>query len=452
MATIKMFSGNTPPLLKKGEWASDGNYAYLGMNHGEYKVFQGVFDMSKDQDVSGFEYDIVQKAIIIPAGTPFSKLQNLFDNLPKALKYSTNEKVSMDILFEDGTYINDLGTCLVLRDFSYQINIKSLSNTTDETVGTYEKTVIFQSDNAIEIYNSAVNFSDIRFEYSDAESGAIACLNSTTDINDCCFEAKVSQSCVFDKGYNKIVFSDTYFKMYGDIENTILDKAAVGSFINIARSKSAEDLRPKYIVQQISGGLIIAGNVEDLLISEKSPVYLPNGGIEIHGGFVTDTEGNIDISVPTKLSQLENDTGFTSDYGELENTPLTISDAQAAAIETNSEKNSYPQADADKLAGIEEGATAGADWESNLSNKPTTITDEQAAAIETNSEKNSYPQADADKVAGIGENATEGADWDTNLQNIPSVLTEFVTALNNAGVTHFDITADGTVLRTGSSE
>ncbi|WP_139314968.1 hypothetical protein, partial [Saccharicrinis aurantiacus] len=89
MATIKMFSGTTPPSLKKGEWASDGHYAYLGMDHGQYKVFQGVFDMSKDQQVTGFEYDLDQKAIIIPTGTPFSQLQRLFDTLPKALKYHT---------------------------------------------------------------------------------------------------------------------------------------------------------------------------------------------------------------------------------------------------------------------------------------------------------------------------------------------------------------------------
>lgn len=422
MGTIKMFSGTTPPLLKKGEWASDGHYAYLGMEHGEYKVFQGVFDLSDDQFISGFQYDINQKAILIPSGTPFSKLQRLFDTLPKALKYTSDSKASIDIMFEDGTYINDLGTFLVLRDFSYQINIKSLSNKVDGVVGTYVKPVIFQSDKAIEIYNSAVNFEDIRFEYSDVVSGAIAYLNSTTNIDDCCFDAKVNQSCVFDKGYNKIVFSDTYFKMNRDVEDTILDKASVGSFINIARSKSAPDFRPKTIVQQISGGLIIAGNVDDLLISERSPVYLPNGGIEVHGGFVTDPDGNMDISVPTKLSQLENDMNLTSNFEELENKPTTISAEQATAIDNNNKKSSYPQADADKLSGIEEGATVGADWESNIANKPTTITAEQATAIEVNTQKRSYPEVDENKLAGIEENATVGADWDTNLQNKPVTI------------------------------
>lgn len=422
MATIKMFSGDTPPLLKKGEWASDGNYAYLGMEHGEYKVFQGVFDMAKDQKVTGFKYSLDEKAIIIPKGTPFSKLQRLFDTLPKALKYHTNEKASIDIMFENGTYINDLGTWLVLRDFSYQINIKSLTNKVDGTVGTYVKPVVFQSDKAIEIYNSAVNFADIRFEYFDSESGAITFLNSTINIDDCCFDAKVNQCCTIDRGYNKIVFSDTYFKMSRDVQDSIMDKASVGSFINIARSKSAPDFRPKTIVKSLSGGMIIAGNVEDLLIAEKSPVYMPNGGIEVHGGFVTNPDGNIDIAVPTKFSQLENDLNLTSDYNELENKPVTITAEQATAIEASKAKNSYPQADAEKLAGIEEGATVGADWNTNVQNKPVTISQEQAAAIEANTIKRSYPETDEQKLTGIEANATVGADWNTNVQNKPVTI------------------------------
>jgi hypothetical protein len=422
MATIKMFNGTNPPLLKKGEWASDGHYAYLGMDHGEYKVFQGVFDMSKDQKVTGFIYSLDQRAIIIPKGTPFSKLQRLFDTLPKALKYHTNENASIDIMFENGTYINDLGTYLVLRDFSYQINILSLTNKVDGTAGTYVKPVVFQSDKAIEVYNSAINFSDIRFEYYDVVSGALSFLNSTTNIDDCCFDAKVNQCCAFDKGYNKIVFSDSYFKMNRDVQDSILDKASVGSFINIARSKSAPDFRPKTIVKSLSGGMIIAGNVEDLLIAEKSPVYMPNGGIEVHGGFVTNPDGNLDIAVPTKLSQLENDLNLTNDFEQLENKPTTISTEQATAIEASKTKNSYPQADADKLATIEENATVGADWETNLQNKPITISPEQAAAIEANTQKRSYPQTDEEKVTGIEANATVGADWETNVQNKPVTI------------------------------
>jgi len=394
----------------------------LGMENGEYKVFQGVFDMAKDQKVTGFKYSLDEKAIIIPKGTPFSKLQRLFNTLPKALKYHTNEKASIDIMFENGTYVNDLGTWLVLRDFSYQINIKSLTNKVDGTVGSYVKPVVFQSDKAIEVYNSAVNFADIRFEYFDAVSGAVAFLNSTINIDDCCFDAKVNQCCALDRGYNKIVFSDTYFKMNRDIQDSILDKASVGSFINIARSKSAAEFRPKTIVKSLSGGMIIAGNVEDLLIAEKSPVYMPNGGVEIHGGFVTNPNGNIDIAVPTKLSQLENDLNLTNDFQQLENKPTTITAEQATAIEASKSKNSYPQADAQKLAGIEANATVGADWNTNVQNKPLTITPEQATAIAANTAKRNYPEADEQKLAGIEVKATAGADWNTNVKNKPVTI------------------------------
>jgi Cu/Ag efflux protein CusF len=87
----------------------------------------------------------------------------------------------------------------------------------------------------------------------------------------------------------------------------------------------------------------------------------------------------------------------------VQNKPVTITEEQATAIEANTQKVSYPQVDAEKLAGIEEGATVGADWSENVQNKPVTITEEQAAAIEANTEKVSYPQADSDKLAGIEE-------------------------------------------------
>jgi hypothetical protein len=58
-------------------------------------------------------------------------------------------------------------------------------------------------------------------------------------------------------------------------------------------------------------------------------------------------------------------------------------------------------------------------------------------------------RADAEKLAGIEEGATVGADWGTNLQNIPALLTAFLTKLAEEGVTRFDIEPDGTTLRLG---
>lgn len=511
MRTIKMFRGSTPPSLKKGEWASDGDYAYLGMEHGEYKVFQGVFELGKSQKIAGFQYNLGSKAILIPSGTPFSKLQRLIDALPKSLKYSSNEQASVDILFENGNYINDLGTSLVLRDFSFQLNFKSLSDTTDGNVGIFAKPVIFHSDNAIQVYNSAVHFSDIRFRYSDPDKGALWFLNGTTRIDDCCFDAQVDSPCVTDKGYNKLVFSDTYFKMKTNEISTILDKASVGSFINVARCKSDTDFRPKSIAANLEGGFIVAGNVDDLHIADKSPVDMPMGGVEIHGGLVTNTDGGLNIAVPSKISQLENDLAFTKDYKELENKPVTISAAQAKAIADNSEKASYPNEDKAKLAGIEEKATVGATkdqaeaiaWNSLKNsypdedkkklaeieeratygatpeqaqeimvnsqkrtypladrNKLETIeenatvgaTKEQADAIRENSAKRTFPEACENKLAGIEKKATVGADWQTNLNNIPPALKLLADALTTADINSITIKSKGKKLVLGSDE
>ncbi len=473
MRTIKIFKGNTPPTLKLGEWASDNDYAYLGMEHGQYKVFQGVFDMAESQNIAGFRYDTEQKAIIVPSATPFSKLQKLFDSLPKALKYSSNAQASIDILFEDGTYINDLGTNLVLRDFSYQINLKALSVKEDSKVATYEKPVVFQSDKAISIYSSAINFANIRFEYEDEQQGAIAYLNSSTYINDCAFESKKGGVCVSDKGYNRIVFSDCYFRMFEDKRDSILNKASVGSMINLARCKSDEDKSPKSVALWLYGGIIIVGNVASLHLGDKSQYDPTFGGMEIHNGFVTDVNGNVDVDIPKKLSDLENDLGLTKDYQKLDNKPTTITEEQATAIAENTNKKSYPNADKTKLSEIEEKATNGADWRATedkpgyiknkptipsklsdlendkgftkdyqkLDNKPTTITEEQATAIAENTNKKSYPNADKTKLSEIEVNATNGANWSASedkpgyIKNKPTIPTKLSELENDKGFT-----------------
>ena len=70
-------------------------------------------------------------------------------------------------------------------------------------------------------------------------------------------------------------------------------------------------------------------------------------------------------------------TGWDKDYADLINTPTTITTAQADAIVANTAKNSYPEADATKLAGIEDGAQVNvqADWDATtgdalILNKP----------------------------------------------------------------------------------
>jgi hypothetical protein len=74
-----------------------------------------------------------------------------------------------------------------------------------------------------------------------------------------------------------------------------------------------------------------------------------------------------------------------------------------------------------KLSGIENNATAGATWDSNVTGQPTNLTD--------------LNPTEGAKLSGIDDNATAGADWGTNLTGRPVELTDgrISTALNAAG-------------------
>ncbi len=90
----------------------------------------------------------------------------------------------------------------------------------------------------------------------------------------------------------------------------------------------------------------------------------------------------------------------------------------------------------------------GIDWNTNVQNKPVTISQEQAEAIETNSQKRSYPVEDQEKLARLSENPTQaGADWNVNLQNIPLVLLSLIKQLENLGATNIIVTTNGDGLR-----
>ena len=83
-----------------------------------------------------------------------------------------------------------------------------------------------------------------------------------------------------------------------------------------------------------------------------------------------------------------------------------ITTAQADAIVANTAKNSYPTADATKLAGIEAGAEVNPTSTDELSEGSTNLyyTDARVSAnsdVTANTAKNSYPTADATKLAGI---------------------------------------------------
>ncbi len=520
MVTIKKFKGSKPPALRNGEWATNGNYAYLGMPFGEYKVFQGIFDLSETQSVSSFEFDPDKKGFIIEKDTPFSKIVALINSLPKALKYNDDDATSIDLLFESSPYMDDTGARVTFRDFSYTINLKPLTS---------ESEVVFDIDDALLINNSNVNFESIKFQYM-ASKGALELFNSSTTVRSCSFEAKedvTAGDIVFkDLGLNRIVVIEPSFKMEANDVGSIFNVIESGTTANLVNpTLSDPDYAPRTAAGLLKGGIIIIGNANNIKPAGEealrtSPTSNEHGGIEIRTTFADSISGSItgisyndlvdkpDLALkadlvggqipseqlpsyvddvlefptladfpangetgkiylekehnqayrwsgsayiytgnPLKLGETEND-AHRGDHGKIAydhsqtehapadatnganwetnvaNKPTTISEEQATAIEANTAKRSYPEADETKLEGIEENATVGADWETNVQNKPTTISEEQATAIEANTAKRSYPEADETKLGGIEENATVGADWETNVANKPTTISE----------------------------
>lgn len=105
------------------------------------------------------------------------------------------------------------------------------------------------------------------------------------------------------------------------------------------------------------------------------------------------------------------------------NAKVGITTDQANAITANTAKNSYPSADATKLAGIEAGAEVNPTSTDGLSEGSTNLyyTEARVSAntnVAANTAKNSYPTADSTKVGFIS--VTQAVDLDTMESNIAS--------------------------------
>ena len=341
MSTIKMFKGKEKPSLKKGEWASDGDYTYLGLDNGKQKVFQGVLDTGVDQTIGGFQYykdrgrEYVmserpphappfweptgswtkgKSGILIPEGTPFSKIQNLMYALPRGLKYSKireGEEVkewmkldSLDIYFEDGTYINDLGRELEIRDLGYKVRF--LADTSIWYDDDYESIkVFFEDDKFISIQNSNVQFARIKFTGSHF-SGLFECTNSDVVIKNSILNKTYlgNNQYINDKGHNTI----DLFKVQLDLGNrefehlSLFGNLGTGTSASVTSCKGINSFYPDYdiksIVSLMKGGIVIAGD-NDLRIKEKSPMpSISAGGLEIIDGVINNPNANI-ISAST---------------------------------------------------------------------------------------------------------------------------------------------------------
>jgi hypothetical protein len=195
MATIKIFKGDTPPILKRGEWATNHQAVYLGGDDKGHKMFQGVFNPEVNQNINGFAYDADSRSITIPAGTPLIKVQELLDNLPRSVKSSNNNDENyLKLLFENSLdesddtqiYKYDAETEFVIKDFNnYRLIFES------ESTDLSTPYAILQFKNrGVKIQNSKLDFVRMKFSYN----------NETTPLE-----------CLFDISNSQIEFSRTRY-------------------------------------------------------------------------------------------------------------------------------------------------------------------------------------------------------------------------------------------------
>ena len=182
-------------------------------------------------------------------------------------------------------------------------------------------------------------------------------------------------------------------------------------------------------------------------ISEGTNKYTTQSDINRLANTSGTNTGDQDISgIATNASDIMNlEVDVISNTSDIA-TIQTQQTAQDAAIALNTAKRSYPLADENKLAGIEDGADANvkSDWnaasgDAEILNKPNTITTAQANAITANTAKRSYPLADENRLANTSGTNTGDQDISgiaTNASNISNLA--FDVSANTS-----DITANG---------
>jgi hypothetical protein len=274
MRQIKRFSGNGVPHLKSGEWATDEHFAFLGIGNGEYRVFQGVLDLETTQTIAGFEMS--NGVLTIPANTPFSRIQELIDVIPKAAKRANqgNKSNVLQIVFENGTYVNDTGDWILFRDFGYGLLIRS---TEFNTPNQLSKPVVFESEKALEFYNTNAWIKGVQFKHNEQ---AIYGYSSQLGIDGCSFDAQADAGVVCSDMSSIISLNDCNFKSFTQGESYLIESVSRGGSVHISKSYADALYHPKAIAKSISNGIVTATGLENLHITENSP---NNSGIEILG-------------------------------------------------------------------------------------------------------------------------------------------------------------------------
>lgn len=277
MRPIKRFTGDVPPLLKKGEFATNGFILCLGTGEGLYKMFQGVLDFEKDQRISGFE--LKDSKIRIPSGTPFSKLQELFNALPKlAISKGYNETMLV-IEFEDGECINDMNKWIQVRDIKYPIILVAEHSNASTNP---EKFVSFVLEKSLEFYNcSSVIIRNIHIKSSDSQGGIYVSGNTKLTLNRCTLESTAEVPCLTPTDSNTELYQ-CHLKMFSNQNSAIARAVIHGGRLTIDNCWSLEGESPRCLTVDSYGHIVTVGQIEDLHLlqdSIPSPWFL--SGLEV---------------------------------------------------------------------------------------------------------------------------------------------------------------------------
>ena len=157
-----------------------------------------------------------------------------------------------------------------------------------------------------------------------------------------------------------------------------IKESDIAKLQNLSGKNSGDEtnasIKAKLGITTLSGVNTGDQDLSGFLTEETDPVFTAwdkSTGISVTESQISDFGTYIETETDPLF------TGWDKDYADLINTPTTITAAQADAIVANTAKNSYPAADATKLAGIEDGAQVNvqADWDATagdalILNKP----------------------------------------------------------------------------------
>ncbi|MCU4173959.1 hypothetical protein [Carboxylicivirga sp. N1Y90] len=292
MGTIKMFNGANPPLLKNGEWASNGIYAYLGIDNGDTKIFQSVFDHDKNQIVAGFEYDRILKRFVIPTGTPLSRVQSLIDSLPKSVKLKSGDSFwGVNIDFENSEFLDDMLTPLTIRDFTYTINLRGHINGGS----------ILNIERSIEVRNSMINIYRLNVRQLTNNAYLFRVKDSLAYFNMSGMAQESKYYFIKDEGNNKIYLSSCTFVNSHSTIDTPIDVSfifyAITPYSEVRVYTQSEDNLPNYICMILYGQL----KVSDMIGAKQA-----YRNIDINGTYFKGSFDNTQNQLPESIVELAN--------------------------------------------------------------------------------------------------------------------------------------------------